>query len=198
MYRTQEMKSQILYRIECCVSCLNWFRNVALVGHLHHGKTSFVDCLMQQTHPQLQTKVSKQNLDYNFKLCCCALQSEFRDFVPDPKFTPLERRGGGKRQKTFIGDRKWRKGANRGRVGKISIPFDPCKICLQKQKNLLSEILLITFSYFPTHWFCTGMYTVMYTDNEFFLRALVSGSQLRVRPVLSCWNPDIRVFRFLG
>ncbi|GLG92783.1 Elongation factor 2 [Gryllus bimaculatus] len=30
-------------------------RNVALVGHLHHGKTSFVDCLMQQTHPGLRT-----------------------------------------------------------------------------------------------------------------------------------------------
>ncbi|CAG0889247.1 unnamed protein product [Darwinula stevensoni] len=28
-------------------------RNVALVGHLHHGKTSFVDCLMEQTHPGL-------------------------------------------------------------------------------------------------------------------------------------------------
>ncbi|CAD7084892.1 unnamed protein product [Hermetia illucens] len=27
-------------------------RNVALVGHLHHGKTTFVDCLIRQTHPQ--------------------------------------------------------------------------------------------------------------------------------------------------
>lgn len=26
-------------------------RNVALIGHLHHGKTSFVDCLIEQTHP---------------------------------------------------------------------------------------------------------------------------------------------------
>ena len=32
----------------------NLVRNVALVGHLHHGKTSFVDCLMQQTHPELR------------------------------------------------------------------------------------------------------------------------------------------------
>ena len=31
-------------------------RNVGLVGHLHHGKTSFVDCLMQQTHPELRTR----------------------------------------------------------------------------------------------------------------------------------------------
>lgn len=37
----------------------NLVRNVALVGHLHHGKTSFVDCLMQQTHPDLQTKDDK-------------------------------------------------------------------------------------------------------------------------------------------
>jgi len=34
----------------------NLVRNVALVGHLHHGKSTFVDCLMQQTHPDLQTK----------------------------------------------------------------------------------------------------------------------------------------------
>lgn len=29
-------------------------RNVALVGHLHHGKTTFVDCLIRQTHPQFE------------------------------------------------------------------------------------------------------------------------------------------------
>lgn len=28
-------------------------RNVTLCGHLHHGKTSFVDCLMEQTHPEI-------------------------------------------------------------------------------------------------------------------------------------------------
>ena len=33
----------------------NLVRNVALVGHLHHGKTSFVDCLMEQTHPDIVT-----------------------------------------------------------------------------------------------------------------------------------------------
>jgi len=37
----------------------NLIRNVALVGHLHHGKTSFVDCMMQQTHPDLRTKDDK-------------------------------------------------------------------------------------------------------------------------------------------
>lgn len=25
-------------------------RNLAIIGHLHHGKTSFVDCLVDQTH----------------------------------------------------------------------------------------------------------------------------------------------------
>lgn len=30
-------------------------RTVALVGHLHHGKSSFMDCLMLQTHPDLTT-----------------------------------------------------------------------------------------------------------------------------------------------
>lgn len=29
-------------------------RNVALVGHLHHGTTTFVDCLIRQTHPQFE------------------------------------------------------------------------------------------------------------------------------------------------
>lgn len=30
-------------------------RNVAIVGHLHHGKTTFMDMLIQQTHPKLWT-----------------------------------------------------------------------------------------------------------------------------------------------
>ena len=34
-------------------------RNVALVGQLHHGKSSFVDCLVQQTHPEFRTKDDK-------------------------------------------------------------------------------------------------------------------------------------------
>ncbi|KAI6190938.1 Tr-type G domain-containing protein [Aphelenchoides bicaudatus] len=29
-------------------------RNVAIAGHLQHGKTTFVDCLMEQTHPGFQ------------------------------------------------------------------------------------------------------------------------------------------------
>ncbi|XP_055612873.1 116 kDa U5 small nuclear ribonucleoprotein component [Uranotaenia lowii] len=38
-------------------------RNVALVGHLHHGKTTFVDCLVRQTHPQFQS-MDERNLRY--------------------------------------------------------------------------------------------------------------------------------------
>lgn len=38
-------------------------RNVALIGHLHHGKTTFVDCLVRQTHPQFQD-MDERNLRY--------------------------------------------------------------------------------------------------------------------------------------
>nr|CAB3241367.1 116 kDa U5 small nuclear ribonucleoprotein component [Phallusia mammillata] len=34
-------------------------RNVALVGHLHHGKTNFVDCLMEQTHSDIAKREDK-------------------------------------------------------------------------------------------------------------------------------------------
>ncbi|CAC5382683.1 unnamed protein product [Mytilus coruscus] len=34
-------------------------RNITLCGHLHHGKTSFVDCLMLQTHPEMQVNDEK-------------------------------------------------------------------------------------------------------------------------------------------
>jgi len=34
-------------------------RNVAFIGHLHHGKTNFVDCLIEQTHPEIYKKESK-------------------------------------------------------------------------------------------------------------------------------------------
>ncbi|KAH9397028.1 U5 small nuclear ribonucleoprotein component [Tyrophagus putrescentiae] len=37
----------------------NLIRNVALIGHLHHGKTSFVDCIIEQTHPELSRKEDK-------------------------------------------------------------------------------------------------------------------------------------------
>lgn len=39
-------------------------RSVALVGHLHHGKTSFMDCLLMQTHPELQTGIKKYGKNF--------------------------------------------------------------------------------------------------------------------------------------
>lgn len=38
-------------------------RNVALVGHLHHGKTTFIDCIVRQTHPQFRD-MEERNLRY--------------------------------------------------------------------------------------------------------------------------------------
>ncbi|RLV91127.1 hypothetical protein DV515_00014201 [Chloebia gouldiae] len=38
-------------------------RNVTLCGHLHHGKTCFVDCLIEQTHPEIR-KRDDQDLCY--------------------------------------------------------------------------------------------------------------------------------------
>jgi len=35
-------------------------RNVALVGHLHHGKTSFMDMLVEQTHPNINPHLTKE------------------------------------------------------------------------------------------------------------------------------------------
>lgn len=37
----------------------NLIRNVAFIGHLHHGKTSFMDCIIEQTHPELRRKDDK-------------------------------------------------------------------------------------------------------------------------------------------
>ncbi|ELU06359.1 hypothetical protein CAPTEDRAFT_158714 [Capitella teleta] len=37
----------------------NLIRNIALCGHLHHGKTSFIDCLVEQTHPEVRAQEEK-------------------------------------------------------------------------------------------------------------------------------------------
>lgn len=41
------------------MQCTHAIRNVALVGHLLHGKTSFVDCLVEQTHPEFRQNSEK-------------------------------------------------------------------------------------------------------------------------------------------
>jgi len=48
-------KNLFLYRfLADLMDNADLIRNVGLVGHLHHGKTSFVDCLVEQTHPDIQ------------------------------------------------------------------------------------------------------------------------------------------------
>lgn len=37
-------------------------RNVALLGHLHHGKTTLVDCLIRQTHPYVHSVTDESPL----------------------------------------------------------------------------------------------------------------------------------------
>ncbi|EFN86176.1 116 kDa U5 small nuclear ribonucleoprotein component [Harpegnathos saltator] len=37
-------------------------RNVVLLGHLHHGKTTLVDCLVRQTHPYLHSVTDEKPL----------------------------------------------------------------------------------------------------------------------------------------
>jgi U5 small nuclear ribonucleoprotein component len=55
---------QYVYIESLILNCTRWLvelaqhpeniRNIAIVGHLHHGKTSFVDMLVEQTHPSLK------------------------------------------------------------------------------------------------------------------------------------------------
>lgn len=39
-------------------------RNVAFIGHLHHGKTTLVDCLIKQTHPGFCDATEEKELRY--------------------------------------------------------------------------------------------------------------------------------------
>ncbi|VDP79639.1 unnamed protein product [Echinostoma caproni] len=41
------------------MDCPELIRNVVLCGHLHHGKTSFMDCLIEQTHPDICARDDK-------------------------------------------------------------------------------------------------------------------------------------------
>ncbi|XP_048481923.1 116 kDa U5 small nuclear ribonucleoprotein component [Plutella xylostella] len=54
-FQVQEQQlPETTYNMEYLADMLdntNLIRNVTLMGHLHNGKTSFVDCLMRQTHP---------------------------------------------------------------------------------------------------------------------------------------------------
>jgi len=41
-------------------------RNVAIAGHLHHGKTNLVDCLIEQTHPDIKDEECDFHKDLRF------------------------------------------------------------------------------------------------------------------------------------
>lgn len=58
----QQQLPETIYDMEFLADMMDnpaLIRNVALVGHLHHGKTTFVDCLVRQTHPELQVPDEK-------------------------------------------------------------------------------------------------------------------------------------------
>ncbi|XP_026720426.1 116 kDa U5 small nuclear ribonucleoprotein component [Athene cunicularia] len=58
---------QLLEAVPCFLADLmdnsELIRNVTLCGHLHHGKTCFVDCLIEQTHPEIRKRYD-QDLCY--------------------------------------------------------------------------------------------------------------------------------------
>lgn len=43
-------------------------RNIALVGNIHSGKTSIVDCLVMRTHPELLNFSSDSSLSFTDNL----------------------------------------------------------------------------------------------------------------------------------
>lgn len=54
---TEQKLPATVYEMEFLADLMDYpdlIRNVTLAGHLHHGKTSFVDCIMEQTHPDLE------------------------------------------------------------------------------------------------------------------------------------------------
>ena len=44
------------------MDCPDLIRNVVLLGHLHHGKTTLVDCLIRQTHPFIHSVTDEKPL----------------------------------------------------------------------------------------------------------------------------------------
>ncbi|KAL7303257.1 hypothetical protein TKK_0004455 [Trichogramma kaykai] len=46
------------------MDCPDLIRNVVLLGHLHHGKTTLVDCLIRQTHPHVHSVTDEKPLRY--------------------------------------------------------------------------------------------------------------------------------------
>ena len=44
------------------MDCPDLIRNIVLLGHLHHGKTTLVDCLIRQTHPFMHNVTDEKPL----------------------------------------------------------------------------------------------------------------------------------------
>ena len=45
----------------------NLVRNMAIIGHLHHGKTTFMDSLVKETHPVI-TSHGERNWDPHYEV----------------------------------------------------------------------------------------------------------------------------------
>ncbi|XP_058806978.1 116 kDa U5 small nuclear ribonucleoprotein component [Phymastichus coffea] len=62
--KTQQLPDTI-YNIDYLadlMDCPDLIRNVVLLGHLHHGKTTLVDCLLRQTHPYIHSVTDEKPL----------------------------------------------------------------------------------------------------------------------------------------
>lgn len=63
----EQQLPETVYDMEFLADMMNiphLIRNIALIGHLHHGKTSLVDCLIKQTHPTFCESDEERELRY--------------------------------------------------------------------------------------------------------------------------------------
>ncbi|KAK0070932.1 hypothetical protein PV325_013836, partial [Microctonus aethiopoides] len=63
----QQELPETTYNIEFLADMMDasqLIRNVVLLGHLHHGKTTLVDCLIRQTHPHMHDVTDEKPLRY--------------------------------------------------------------------------------------------------------------------------------------
>lgn len=63
----QQQLPDTTYNIEFLADMMDaphLIRNVVLLGHLHHGKTTLVDCLVRQTHPYMHSVTDEKPLRY--------------------------------------------------------------------------------------------------------------------------------------
>lgn len=66
--KQQQQLPDTTYNIEFLADMMDaphLIRNVVLLGHLHHGKTTLVDCLIRQTHPYMHSTTDEKPLRYS-------------------------------------------------------------------------------------------------------------------------------------